>query len=207
MRRLILGSRVVAIVGPLVLGAAVPAQAQSRQPRQNVDVSTLGHQVGEPVQAVQASTPHLELQAYPSDARVGLGTRFAVAVDIVPRKGMHLYAPGASSYRVIRLRIDPQPHVRIAPVSYPASETFNFVPLNERVPVYTQPFTLAAEVTVGATAEGRKAFMGRKELVITGQLDYQACDDKICYNPVSLPMSWKVALTPNVPGAPQPSTR
>ena len=48
------------------------------------------------------------------------------------------------------------------------------------------------------TPEARKATTGMNELVINGRLEYQACDDKICYNPASLPLSWKVDLIPNV---------
>ena len=33
-------------------------------------------------------------------------------------------------------------------------------------------------------------------LTLRGTLDYQACDDSICYNPVSVPLSWTVTLTP-----------
>ena len=61
------------------------------------------------------------------------------------------------------------------------------------------------EVVPDATAEARKALAGRNELLINGTLEYQACDDKICYNPVSLPLSWKIALRENVPGAPRPT--
>lgn len=162
---------------------------------------------GVPVQATEASTEHLDLKAYPSDASVSLGTRFSIAVDITPKRGMHVYAPGATGYRVITLNITPQPHVRTLPPRYPASEIYDFVPLNERVPVYQKPFTLLMEVVPEATAEARKALSGKSELVITGTLEYQACDDKICYNPVSLPLSWKVALAASVPGAPQPTQR
>jgi DsbC/DsbD-like thiol-disulfide interchange protein len=159
---------------------------------------------GTPVQATEASTEHLDLKAYPSDASVALGTRFSLALDITPKRGMHVYAPGAKGYRVITLNITPQAHVRTMPLRYPTSEIYHFVPLNERVPVYQKPFTLLMEVVPEATAEARKALSGSNELVITGTLEYQACDDKICYNPASLPLSWKVALTPAVPGAPQP---
>jgi DsbC/DsbD-like thiol-disulfide interchange protein len=162
---------------------------------------------GTPVQATQASTDHLELRTYPSDASVAPGTRFSLALDITPKRGMHVYAPGASSYRVITLNITPQPHVRTMPLRYPASEIYHFVPLNERVPVYQKPFTLLMDVVPEATAEARKAFAGKTELVVTGTLEYQACDDKICYNPVSLPLSWKVAFGGLVPGAPQPAQR
>ena len=162
---------------------------------------------GAPVQATQASTAHLDLKTYPSDASVALGTRFTLALDIAPKRGMHVYAPGAANYRVISLQIDPQPHVRTLPLRYPASEIYHFVPLNERVPVYQKPFTLLMDVVPEATAEGRKALAGRNELVITGTLEYQACDDKLCYNPVSLPLSWKVGLHAFVPGAPPPPQR
>jgi peroxiredoxin len=160
-----------------------------------------------PVQATQASTQHLDLRAYPSDASVALGTRFSLIVDITPKRNMHVYAPGASSYRVVSLDVQAPPHVRTMPIRYPASEIYHFVPLDERVPVYRKPFTLAMEVVPEATAEARKALAGQTSLTIAGTLAYQACDDRICYNPVSLPLTWTVALTPSVPGAPPPAQR
>jgi peroxiredoxin len=155
------------------------------------------------VDAIRASTEHLELAAYPSDSSVSPGTRFSLIADVTPKRGLHVYAPGAANYRVIALQIEPQAHVRMLPVRYPSSEIYHFKPLNERVPVYRKPFTLAVEVVADATAEARKAFSGKDELVILGTLEYQACDDKVCYNPASLPLSWKVHLRENVPAAPR----
>ncbi len=160
-----------------------------------------------PVQATQVSTDHLDLRTYPSDATVALGTRFTLAFDVTPKRGMHVYAPGASNYRIVGVNIAPQAHVRTSQIRYPASEIYHFKPLNERVPVYQKAFTLLVDVVPEATADARKAFAGRSDLVISGTLDYQACDDKICYNPVSLPLSWKVAMQGLVPGAPQPPPR
>jgi hypothetical protein len=160
-----------------------------------------------PVQGTQASTEHVDLRAFPSDATVVLGNRFSLVMDISPKRNMHVYAPGAAAYRVVTLNIAPQPHVRTLPMRYPPSEIYHFVPLNERVPVYQKPFRLVMEVVPEATAEARKVFSGKKELLISGTLEYQACDDKICYNPVSVPLTWMVALTENVPGATQPPRR
>jgi hypothetical protein len=115
---------------------------------------------------------------------------------------MHVYAPGASNYQVVALKVTPPAHVRTLPIRYPASEIYYFAPLKERVPVYQKPFTLTMEVVPEATAEARKAFAGRTELVISGSLEYQACDDSLCYTPSSVPMTWRVALTPAVPAAP-----
>ncbi len=157
---------------------------------------------GAPVQATRASTQHLDVTAYPSDASVAAGARFSLVLDVTPKPGMHVYAPGATQYRVISVNVTPQPGLRTTLSPYPASEIYHFVPLNERVPVYQKPFTLRVEVVPEATAEARKAMAGKTELVVNGTLEYQACDDKICYNPMSLPLSWKVGLTPTVPGAP-----
>jgi peroxiredoxin len=162
---------------------------------------------GAPVQATRISTQHLDLQTYTGDARVALGTRFAVVAEITPKPGMHVYAPGATNYRVVGLTIDPQPHVRVTASPFPPSEIYHFVPLDERVPVYQKAFRLIGEVVVEATAEARKAMAGRTQVTLTGALDYQACDDKICYNPASLPLSWTIELTPNVAGAPAPAAR
>jgi peroxiredoxin len=159
---------------------------------------------GAPVQATDASTEHLTLKTYPTDATVSFGTRFSLALDLTPKQGMHVYAPGATTYRIITVNITPQPHLRTMPVRYPPSEIYHFVPLNERIPVYQKPFTLLVDVIPEATAEARKAFAGKSELVMTGTLEYQACDDRICYNPVSLPLSWRVDLKPNVAGAIRP---
>ena len=39
-----------------------------------------------------------------------------------------------------------------------------------------------------------KSLAGMNELALNGTLEYQACDDRICFNPVSLPLSWKVSF-------------
>ena len=152
------------------------------------------------VPGTELSTNHLELTTYPSDSTVALGSRFALVLDVTPRPDMHVYAPGASGYRIISLTIEPQPFVRIAPVQFPESEIYYFEPLDERVPVYQEAFQLVQEVVPDVTPEAIRAFEGRDSLTLTGQLDYQACDHEICYNPESIPLSWTVAVQPFVPG-------
>jgi hypothetical protein len=39
---------------------------------------------------------------------------------------------------------------------------------------------------------------------LTGTLDYQACDDKQCFNPGSVPLSWTLTLRPLVRERPNP---
>jgi hypothetical protein len=63
------------------------------------------------------------------------------------------------------------------------------------VPVYQQPFTLLQEVLVEASSEAQVELAKLDALTLTGTFDYQACDDAICYNPESVPLSFTLDLT------------
>ena len=77
---------------------------------------------------------------------------------------------------------------------YPVSEIYYFKPLKERVPVFQKPFQLMQELVLDGSLKGQEALRGKEEMTITGTLQYQACNDTTCFNPVSLPVSWKVSL-------------
>ena len=145
-----------------------------------------------PIAAVEGTTAHLKLTAYPSDPSITVGTRFSIAVEIEPNPSIHVYAPGAEQmgYRVVGLTMAPVPHIRFEPVEFPASEIYHFEPLDERVPVYQQPFTLLQEVVVSGAADVEEALAELDALTLTGTLDYQACDDELCFDPVSVPLSF-----------------
>ncbi len=149
-----------------------------------------------PIEAVRGTTAHLKLTAYPSNPNVTVGSRFSVAVDIEPNPNIHVYAQGAEElgYRVISLELAPTPHVRFEPVEFPESEIYYFEPLDERVPAYQRPFTLLQEVVVSGTEEAETALAELDALTLSGTLNYQACDDKICFEPVSLPLSFTLDL-------------
>ena len=141
----------------------------------------------------------IAVRAYASDAAVTPGDRLALAVDVTPQPGMHVYAPGDHVYRVVRLRLDAPDFLRLHDVSYPPSELYHYEPLDETVPVYQQPFRLVQEITVPRSQEtaALAAAPGGK-LVIEGVLEYQACDDEVCYIPAQAPLRWELAWRPRV---------
>ena len=149
-----------------------------------------------PIAAVEGSTAHLKFTAYPSDPYVNPGNRFSVAVRVEPNPDIHVYAPGAETmgYRVVSLNLRPVPHVRFEPIEFPESEIYYFEPLDERVPAYQRPFTLLQEVTVAATNEALEALSQLDALTLSGTFDYQACNDELCFEPVSLPISFTLDL-------------
>lgn len=147
-----------------------------------------------PVAATRVSSEQVELTAFVSDTEVAPGNRVSIVLDVAPKKGMHVYAPGASGYKVIGLALTAQPFVKPLPMIYPASEIYHFKPLNERVPVFQRAVRLTQDVLIEGTAEAQAAWREKTMVTLSGTVEYQACDDKICHNPVSVPLSFTVAL-------------
>lgn len=147
--------------------------------------------------AVTATTPHLSLRATISDTdRVAPGERLTIVMQVTPRPRMHLYAPGKHGYQVVQLAIDSQPWLRVHDTQYPPSEIYHFKPLDERVEVYSQPFRLTRDVTLLATADAQKQLDALSSVTLTGALEYQACDDAICFNPARVPVAFTLTLRP-----------
>jgi hypothetical protein len=148
------------------------------------------------VPATKASAPHMAITSYLTDEVAAPGTRLSIVLDIEPAAGVHVYAPGVKDYRPITLTLAPQPGVVLKSAHYPASEIYYFQPLDERVPVYQRPFRIVQDVMVDHSREAQAALKGKAAITITGTLDYQACDDKVCFNPQSIALSWSIAVTP-----------
>jgi peroxiredoxin len=147
-----------------------------------------------PVAATRVTTPQLNLTAYTSDEEVAVGSRFALVMEVEPVADMHIYAPGASEYQAISLNLDPNPYVRLLPMDYPESEPYYFQPLDETVPVYKKPIRLLQEIVLDGSAATQSALRGQEQLTLTGQLAYQACDERLCYPPKSIPLSFSLKL-------------
>jgi hypothetical protein len=134
---------------------------------------------------------HLTLNASISTTAAVPGSKISVAFDITPKRLMHVYAPGKHDYQVIAVKLDPQPWLRVAPTTYPPSEIYHFKELDEKVETYGKPFKLVQDVTVLNTAAAKKA-LAAGPIKLTGKLEYQACDDKVCYAPTRIPVSFEL---------------
>jgi hypothetical protein len=146
--------------------------------------------------ALRGSTAHIAWTASLSDSTVAPGSRITAVVDVQPARNIHVYAPGRHDYQVVRLVIDPQPWLRAHETVYPRAEIYHFKPLDERVEVFMKPFRLQRALTFLATPEAQKLLTAQTSVAITGALEYQACDDKVCFNPVRVPLSFTVGVKP-----------
>lgn len=143
---------------------------------------------------VRADTMHLTVLTSISDTDIAPGKSVSIAFDVTPKKLMHVYAPGKHDYQVIAVKLDPQPWLRVQPTRYPPSEIYHFKELDEKVETYGKPFKLVQNVTILATPEARKLLAASPAVKISGRLEYQACDDKVCYAPTRVPVSFTLAV-------------
>jgi AhpC/TSA family/Disulphide bond corrector protein DsbC len=150
------------------------------------------------------TTPHLALVAHPSDETIAPGSRFSLILDVAPGPSMHVYAPPQQGYRAIALTVTPREDVVLHAMTFPEAETYHFKPLDERVLVYQRPFRLIQDVTLAVTPATRAlASEPDARIRLEGRLEYQACDDKVCYPPQSVPVSWTIGLRPLLAAAPR----
>ena len=169
---------------------------QAYQERNTVGsiMARLGNNVNVP--ATKVSSAQLELTSYATDATVAAGTHFSIVVDVRPAPGVHVYAPGVTGYKPIALSIESQPGVLVREAQYPKAEMYEFKPLNERVEVFQRPFRIVQDVAIDATPQGQAALKDVSTLTIKGVLNYQACDDKVCFTPQLVPLTWTVTIRP-----------
>jgi hypothetical protein len=64
--------------------------------------------------------------------------------------------------------------------------------------MYQKAFKLQRDVVIEGTPQAQAALKGKDAVTLTGKLEYQACDDKVCFNPASLPLTWTMSLRPLV---------
>jgi cytochrome c biogenesis DsbD-like protein len=136
---------------------------------------------------VARNTRHLSFTASLSPDAVKPGGHLTLVVDVVPKKKMHVYAPG-TTYRAIAVTLNANRSLKPSNVNYPKPSIYLFAPLKERVLVYTDPFKLTMNVAVGAVPAQTK------QLRVSGTLSYQACDDRVCYLPESIPLEWTLPV-------------
>jgi peroxiredoxin len=144
--------------------------------------------------ATRISAPHLTLTTYVTDRQAAPGTHFSVVIDVVPGPRIHVYAPGVTGYKPIALTVSEQPALLVRAPQFPNAEDYFFKPLKEHVAVYQQPFRIVQDLEIDPAPQATAALKDRTQMAIAGTLAYQACDDKVCFTPQSVPLTWTIGL-------------
>jgi peroxiredoxin len=152
----------------------------------------LGEEVSDPVEA-----PHLQLSVGQSDRLAIPGNLVTLTADVRLPPDVHVYAPGTKGYKTVKLTIEPLPDFEMRQASYPAAKIVYLPAIKERVPVFEGAFRIRQELKVNSMAEFSGALgADGKKVTLKGNLEYQACDSKICFLPDSVPVEWQFQIVP-----------
>jgi len=152
--------------------------------------------------------PYLEVLTGATETRLYPGNPFTLFVDIKPQPGVHVYAPEVTEYQGVAVTMEAQPYLRLRGVQYPPSVRLAIPLLNESVAVYDRPARISVEAALGTRFELQPILAAGETLEIRGTLALQACDDRVCYAPEEIPLSWSFDLQrPDLERVPEPLQR
>ena len=113
--------------------------------------------------------------------------RLALRV-VLPSEDLHVNAnqPRDPSLIPVVLTVDPPEGVEVVELVYPEPYDLDQVGVPEPLLVYDHDFVIGVRLAVDADVEGA--------LVVPASLRYQACDDRLCYVPITAPTEWTVPI-------------
>jgi hypothetical protein len=137
-------------------------------------------------------TRHLKLESGASSGVARFGQRIALLLDIDLKPRMHVYAPGVQGYIPVEFKLAESPAFTPHPMEYPASKELHLKAINETAAVYEDRVRIIQEITFAEEARIKPLLDSAGALTIEGTFRYQACDDRVCYLPQTVPLKWKL---------------
>ena len=104
---------------------------------------------------------------------------------------MHVYAPGVQGYIPIDWKLEDGAATKLHSFAYPPSRVMHLKAIGESVPVYRSRVQLTREITFGSDDALKSLVSSAGELTVKGSFRYQACDDRECYLPQTVPLEWR----------------
>ena len=135
-------------------------------------------------------TKHLRLSSSASADRVRSGQRIALTLDVELKPDMHVYAPGVKGYIPIEWTMAPSEAFLAHSMVAPPSKTLHLPAIDETVSVYGGQFRLVRDITIAKDAKLKPLLDANGNFTIEGKFRYQACDDRMCYIPQTVPVKW-----------------
>lgn len=131
-------------------------------------------------------TAHLVVTPVAVTIPVARGARVALRLDVALKPKMHVYSPEQKDYIPISLTIEKNPAIAIQPAVFPKAEKYYFSALDETQLVYSKPFQIVQNVTIA------RSLKAGDRVTVKGTLEYQACDESVCYRPQKVAVSWEL---------------
>ncbi len=143
---------------------------------------------------LKATVQHAKVESSASASRVAAGGAVMLRVDVTPNPSVHVYADGAKDVTPVALTLTPNPAVSTGKIKYPPSERVPDPASLAPVPAYARAFRIEVPATIASSAKAGDV------ITLGGVLNYQACDERMCYPVSSSPVSWQVTIGTGAPG-------
>src|SRR5215472_3500801 len=111
--------------------------------------STVAFAQSSPSLQFRGANAHAAIDAAPATLDAAPGGKVSLTLDVTPKPGIHVYAPGTQDFIPIEVKLDAKPEFKAGKTVYPKSETMTFG--DEKVPVFQKPFKLTTEATIAKT--------------------------------------------------------
>lgn len=156
----------IAFCAAVLVALAPGADAQIRRPR-------------------AAITPIVEASG------VHPGTTARVALQVELPENLHVQSDQPRDPTLIPtvLTVEPPPGIAFKGIAFPEPIDFEQEGQPEPLAVFEHTFAIGAELAVAADVPPGP-------ITVPGTLRYQACDDKLCYPPVTSPVEWTLQIVP-----------
>lgn len=142
----------------------------------------------------EIETPHLRVRYRASDEIVRAGNHVVLRLEVSLKPKMHVYAPEVQgNYIPVQWQMA-EGAWKSSPPQWPASKNIHLKVINETLPVYKDRFVVTRDVVLAQQKELAAAAGAAKEMALEGTFRYQACDDKVCYPPVNIPLKWNLRV-------------
>ncbi len=130
----------------------------------------------------------------PVTVAAGASKKVEIPFRVAPGYHINSHKPTSELLVATALKVNPPTNIEIGKLTYPAGEdrSFPFAP-DEKLNVYTGDFAVTALVR---PARNTPTGTFRVKAV----LEYQACDDRACFPPGTLPVAFDVKVTKAVGG-------
>ncbi len=123
---------------------------------------------------------------------VHAGTTARVGLDIALDPGYHVNSDAPLDDLLIPtvLRLDPPEGFTLEGVAFPEAILLEQVGVDEPLAVFEEEFTIGAALRVDAS-------LAPGAYTVPGTLRYQACNDRMCFNPTNEPVAFEVTVAPD----------
>jgi cytochrome c biogenesis DsbD-like protein len=131
---------------------------------------------------------HIDVVPSVSAATVAKGGTVTLWADVTPKPNIHVYATDKYGFSPVSLVFGVQPRVTFGKVKYPTPEGGLSPGTDMLIPMYSKPFRLTQTATLSPSAKSGDV------ITISGAVNYEACNDRLCFPATSFPVTWVVTV-------------